>query len=416
MSKKVGSRLSAREQLANVCRSNELPFPKPEFRARLKRIQKSMREDGIDLLFLSAPESMFYICGYRAEWYQAQSPRQWPPASGIAVPSDGDRFILFDIDDEELMDRSETVAPDIRIYWDSSIRMTDWIIGELHEEGLLKGVIGLEIQSYRPNRMVSEGFQRGLERHGVRVVDATDVVRNIRSVKSDKEIECVKKAAMIADIGMKAAIDSIGPGMTELQVYGEVIRAMAYAGGENPAITIPVISGPRSARGHALASRRKICKGDIVNIDICGVFNRYHSNMSRTFSIGRPPREVLNLLEISAGSFVVLREMLRPGMPIHDFVEAMSSYYHGAGVEQNLMWFGGYDLGIGFPPDWVGTFVYDKVNYCQGRAFIPGTVVNYESNFYLPRKAGASLLINTIVFGRKRVQTLGRTPDDLIVI
>ena len=56
----------------------EPPFKPREFAERLARIRRRMAERKIDLLFLTAPESMYYVSGFQCEWYQAQSPRQWP--------------------------------------------------------------------------------------------------------------------------------------------------------------------------------------------------------------------------------------------------------------------------------------------------------------------------------------------------
>ena len=74
----------------------EVPFSAEEFKNRLTRIRKAMATAGIDMLYLMAPESMYYVSGYQAEWYQAQSPRQWPASSAIAVHVDHDHYILFD--------------------------------------------------------------------------------------------------------------------------------------------------------------------------------------------------------------------------------------------------------------------------------------------------------------------------------
>ena len=74
----------------------EIPFPAEEFRDRLTRIRRHMAKAGIDMLYLMAPESMYYVSGYQTEWYQAQSPKQWPASSAIAVHVDHDKFILFD--------------------------------------------------------------------------------------------------------------------------------------------------------------------------------------------------------------------------------------------------------------------------------------------------------------------------------
>lgn len=375
-----------------------------------------MAEAGIDMLFLSAPESMFYVCGYRAEWYQAQSPKAWPASSGIAVHVGSPDIILFDSTDEELMVRCETCAPDIRVFEGDGLReWTDWIVGELKGDGWLDGKIGLEMWSYRPNRVISETFQGALESNGCEVLDATDIVRDLRSIKSEEEMQCIEKASRIADTGLRAAAEIIRPGVTELQVYGQVVSAMCDIGGENPGITMPVISENRSGRSHALASTRMLRKGDVVNIDLCGVFKRYHSNHARTFSVGRPHEDVEKVVRLSARSFDLLSEIIEPNLPADMLLRAMRKYYERAGIYRDRMWFGGYELGIAFPPDWVGQFVYDENLGCTGKRFVPGTVVNYESNFYLPRKAGASLIINTMVFGKKGAKMLGSTQNDLIV-
>ncbi len=410
-------KLISREELVRSCKPSELPFSKDEFRSRLRKVKASMKRSCMDMLFLSSPESLFYLSGYRAEWYQAQSPKPWPPSSGIAVHVDSPDFILFDSADEELMARCETCAKDLRVTEKDGLKTwTDWITVELDVEGWLESTVGLEMWSYRPNRAVSEAFQRGLEERGCTVVDGSDIVRDLRAIKSEAELDCIEKASRIADVGLKAAGDAMAPGVTELQVYGALIRAMSEAGGENPGIPLPVISGQRSARGHALASRKKLRKGDIVNVDVCGVYNRYHSNHARTYSIGKPDAEVKAVVDESARAFEVLDEVIEPGLAVELLLGVMRRYYERAGIYRDRMWFGGYELGIAFPPDWVGPFVYDETLDCEGIRFMPGNVVNYESNFYLPKKAGGSLLINTIEFRKKEAKILGKTQNELIVI
>jgi Xaa-Pro dipeptidase len=398
--------------------SKEVPFSVNEYQERLSRVREIMAREKIDLLFLSAPASLFYISGYQAEWYQSQSPKIWPPASGIAVHVDHDDFIHFDAEEEDVLIRYTSISSDTRIYRETAetTGMLSWIVQELKKEGWLPGTVGLEMWSYRPNRAVSEMFQTALEKEGCRVTDGTDVVREARAIKSPQEIAYTEKAAQIAEVGHKAAIETMRPGMTELDVYGEIVNAMAKAGGENPAIPVLVTSGPKCACLHALASRKKIEKGDSVNIDICGVFNRYHANMARTYSMGKPDPDVAKVVELSARAFDVIAELIRPNLPVVKFNERMKAYYQEAGIEQDAWWFGGYELGIAFPPDWVGQFVYDVYIDAGDQLFVPGTVVNYESNFYLPHKAGVSYQINTLIFTKKQARILGKLPNDLIVI
>jgi Xaa-Pro aminopeptidase len=216
-----------------------------------------MADDAIDLLWLSAPESLFYVSGYTCEWYQAQSPKEWPPTSGIAVRADSDRFILFDTPSEALMCWFVTCADDTRIFPMGNRRDgIGFIVDELRAEGWLRGTIGLELHSYRPNPAVSARFRSAFEDAGCRIVDGSDVLREVRWLKSPTEIDYLEQAAAVADVGLAAARDTIAAGVTELEVYGEIVAAMARVGGENPAITMPVLSGHKANTGHALSTTK----------------------------------------------------------------------------------------------------------------------------------------------------------------
>lgn len=70
------------------------------------------------------------------EWYQAQSPEEWPPLSGIAVHVDHDKFILFDTEEEVVMIRYMTVSTDTRVFGSVDLDiMLDTIVGDLRTEG-----------------------------------------------------------------------------------------------------------------------------------------------------------------------------------------------------------------------------------------------------------------------------------------
>ncbi|TNF91398.1 MAG: aminopeptidase P family protein, partial [Gammaproteobacteria bacterium] len=261
----------------------ELGFSLAEFKARLQKIRERMAQDKIDLLWLTAPESLYYVSGYTCEWYQAQSPKQWPATSGIAIHVDHDRFIMFDTPSEQVMSRFVTCASDIRVFpIDNRRDGIAFIMDELGAEGWLGGTVGMEFYSYRPNPAISARFRAAFEGSGCSVIDGSDILRDLRWVKSPQEIAYIEHAAHITDIGLEAARNAIRPGVTELDVYGEIIHAMATAGGENPAITLPVLSGPKANTGHSLASRKVIMAGEQVNVDVCGVYWRYHANAARS--------------------------------------------------------------------------------------------------------------------------------------
>jgi Xaa-Pro aminopeptidase len=395
----------------------EVPFGRDEYRDRLTKIRTRMAADEIDVLYLTAPESLFYVSGYTCEWYQAQGPKAWPATSGIAVHRDRDDFILFDTPSEQVMVRFVTIADDIRIFpIDNRRDGIGFIVDELTAAGWLGGTVGLELHSYRPNPAISQRFRSAFESAGCKVADGSDVLRDVRWVKSPQEMVYIERAGQIADVGLAAARDTIRPGVTELEVYGEMIRAMAKVGGENPSITLPVLSGPKANCGHALAGRRTIGPGEQVNVDVCGVYNRYHCNAARSFYVGQPPREVVEFYEQAAGAMDLLEGLIRPNLRVGDLVKTLKAYYEDQEIWESASWVGGYELGIGFPPDWVGNFVYEMSHEDSNVQFEPGTAVNFESVFYAPRMAGLTYLIETLLFKADSAEIASRMPRGLQVI
>ncbi len=403
--------------LAIAPQHKEVPFPDKEYEERLNRIRHLMEASGIGLLFLTSPESLYYVSGFQCEWYQAQSGRSFPPTSGIALHVNHDRTIHFETPSEALLVAIGTASKDVRIFPIESRRDgIPFIIKSLKAEGWLEGSVGLELYNYRPNPVVSEQFRKAFESMGMRVMDGTDIVREARRIKSTLEMDCLKEAARIADIGMAAAKDAIQPGVMELEVFAAFTSAMAKAGGEFPAILPPVMSGFRSNCLHPLASRKRIKMGERVNVDLCGVFNRYHCNIARGFWLGEPPTEAATLHQKSIKAFEIIQSQLKPGLKVKKLLESVRDYYVEAGIFDDCYWSGGYELGIAFPPDWVGANIYDLSLTKETDIFEPMSVVNHECNFFAPNGTGLSATIETLLFDENQAIFACNTPRDLQVL
>ncbi len=413
--------LSYRDDALQNCTPDlEIPFPQEEYDARLKKVQARMAQDDIDVLFVSAPEGINYLSGYQCEWYQGQSPKQWPATSGIAVHVDKPAFMLFDTEREWVLSRYCSCSKDTRIFPPDSMRDGQaFIIEELKKDGWLKdgATVGLEFWSYRPNRVLSERFEKKFADAGARVVDGSDVLREVRWVKSPLEMAAIEDAARIADIGLLAAKNAIRPGVMELEVYGEMVAALAKAGGENTAITQPVLSGKKANAAHAMSSRRKIQEGELVLVDCSGVVKRYHCNMARTFACGDPGQDVLDHAARCSAAMTVIGDLLRPNLPVKELYDVMKAFYDGQGIWQDRGFVGGYEMGIAFHPDWVGNFIYD-VNSAENidRVFEPGTAVNYENTFFMPRQMGLYFVIETFCFYENEARMMSDVSYDLEVV
>ena len=378
----------------------ELPFPKDEYTNRLNRIRQAMQQADIDCLFLTSPESMYYLSGYMCMWYQTESPFEWPPSNGFAVHVDHDGFIHFETEREAYLTRMFSVEGDTRYFPKDSYRDgTGFVCDQLKQEGWLNGKIGLEFWAMRPNRAISEQLQLRLEAEGATVVDGSHILREVRWIKSSAEMICLEEAARIATVGLKSAQQHIAEGVTELEVQGEVIRAMTATGGELQGMMMPVLSGKKSNATHGISTLKKIQKGEVVTLDLSGVHKRYHINGARTYHVGKPNAKLLDVAKRAAGAMHVAVDCLRPNLPVRELNERVKAYYDKEGIWDSRGWVGGYEMGISFFSDWVGNFVYDPMaEKNSDRIFEPNTAVNYEIQVFLPDHVGAFFMVESFLF------------------
>ncbi len=437
------SRSNAQHALETVYGEKDAPFGEQEFAVRLRRVREEMARRRIDTLIVSDPANLYYLSGYQCAWYQDGRPKNWYPASCIAVNVDAGDFIYFEDIDEMILSRITSITRDLR---PTILALSTWheqdaseavtaddprsavlpvgevfpgraIAKQLKAEGWLGGNVALEFWSYRPSRGYSEFFQAELEREGVRaIVDGSDVVNEVRRIKSPQELAYIREAARIADIGIEAAYRAMRPGVSEIEVWAEADYAMAKAGGEHSAIQKMMGSGPKSHALHGHASNRKLAHGDIINMDLSAVVRRYHSNLARCFSIGEPVPEVRAQVDRTNRVFDATFKAMRPGVRVLEFLDAGRAVAEAEGIWHDVWWFGGYELGIGFPPCWVGSFVYDHRSAKPDDALEVGFVGNHEFNFYLPDAKGIRELIDTFEVTDSEIRWMHQFPKDLVVI
>ena len=94
--------------------------------------------------------------------------------------------------------------------------------------------------------------------------------------------------------------------------------------------------------------------GDVMYVDACGVYNRYHVDVCRTFAIGRDHPEAREILDETARSVDAVKAAVRPGDPLDVAQQVAEEYVYTRFAAEKVWWVGGYALGIAMPPNWVG--------------------------------------------------------------
>lgn len=361
----------------------EVPFPVQVYKTRLDKVRKEMESRNLDGLIAFSAAVQFYLTGYQSK--NTSSYR------ALIIPLKDSPFLIV---------------------WELEIpgaQLTSWLNNEnligypnnylgiettkniLHKMGLKNKNIGIEEDSvlFRDYNAITNGFSANY-------FNSSDLVREIMSIKSKGEIDFIRKAALITEKGMKAAINTIQEGVTDNDVAKEAYYAMVGAGSEYFSSQPFVTSGIRSGIPHTTFNRVKIKKGESVLLEMSGVFNRYHAPMMRTVFIGEPTKRVYEMFN---GCKIALGKILSVMAPGKTFDEVSKAGKEGISlIKDPIVWHKtyGYSIGIGFPPTWADN---NDLRILEGdqRKLKTGMVFHHTMSVRDQGKYGVALSETTVV-------------------
>jgi Xaa-Pro aminopeptidase len=167
-------------------------------------------------------------------------------------------------------------------------------------------------------------------------------------------------------------------------------------------------------RTHAPPTRRPVEAGDVMYVDACGVVNRYHADVCRTFAVGRDHPEARAILDVTAQSVEAVRRAVKPGDPLDVAQRVAEEYVFSRFPREQVWWVGGYALGIAMAPNWVG-HTYLSNDAFEEFTWEPGYVTNYE-NVLFDRDAGfTASYMETLLMTETGIEPLSSRPRTLTV-
>ena len=387
------------------------PFPTQEYATRRKRVRDALLSAQLDAIYVTTPADLTWLTGYDMIYYNLGT------LTGCLVRADNEELVFFDSHLHVSIVSTTPEIPEV-IYFDHGGGETppvDVIVREIRSRGLASSRIGLQQWGYSPHASLMETFADKLSAAGAKVTNTWPLIEELRMVKSPLEIEHVKKAAQIADAAMIAGRDAIAPGVLETTLEAEIVSTMMRAGGGYPGIRSMIGGGPRSGTHHSPPVRRPIEQGDLVFVDFCSSYDRYHVNVNRTFSLGKPDSRWVKLMDTAAGCIDELLKNISLGDPLSKIDALANRYTDEAGLRKYVWWVGGYSLGIALPPDWCGNHWLSPRFGVPDRAIEPGMVFNLENQFDVwenwPGGSGCAYIESLLVTdnGLEVLSTLPRT-------
>lgn len=225
-----------------------------------------------------------------------------------------------------------------------------------------------------------------------------------RLIKGKDEIESLQKAQNLADAAFSALLQRIHSGMTEKEVAAELDYVGARLGSEAPSFDSIVGSGPNGAMCHAIPGARKLQKGDLVVLDFGCIYNGYHSDMTRTFAVGKPDDFARKIYDIVLTAQLKALDALKAGVSGKELDTVARDYITAAGYGPCF----GHSLGHGF-----GLEIHEAPSASQGSGdvFVPGMTITVEPGIYVEGRLGVRIEDCCVVTAEGKINLVSSTKE-----
>jgi Xaa-Pro aminopeptidase len=202
-------------------------------------------------------------------------------------------------------------------------------------------------------------------------IDVEGAMCDLRSRKTLAEIAVIREGYRIAEIGLKAAIEAIRPGVTERAVAAEAEAAMRRAGAEGTGIDTIVASGTNTRPILARSTFRTIQANELVLLTVAPRYEGYHAAIGRPVLVGQVSAEIRRAAEVTWQAQEACFAAMRPGIEGR-LVEAIGRKVVGeAGLGEYFLYSGVHSVGvIEFEPPIFGP--------SSGALFEPNQVISID--------------------------------------
>jgi len=380
-----------------------LHFEQAEFEARIARAQTALERAGLDAILLFAPESHLWLTGY--------------DTFGFAM------FQCMVLDAKGRIDLL-TRAPDLRQARHTSILDEDqihiWTEVEgatpaqdlaklLAAQGLTGKRIGWETQTPGLTTWNGDMVRAAIPN----LVEASEVIRECRRVKSPAEIAMHRRAGALSDDALDAALETTRAGAFEGDILAAMQGAVFKGGGDYAGNEFILGSGSGALLCRYYSGRRTLDAQDQLTLEWSGAYARYHAAMMRTLVIGEANDAQKHMHASAVEALEACEAAIRPGDPMGNVFDAHARVFDKNGLKHARLQACGYGMGAVYNPIWVDFPMFYEGNPLimqAGQVFFLHMIL-MDSEADLAMCWGHSVLVT-----ETGVERLSRSSLDMVVL
>ena len=296
-------------------------FPTAEFATRTARAQKRMAQQGLSGLLLMSEAELRYFSGFRTLFWQSPT-RPW----FLFIPARGKPIAIIPKIGAALM--RQTWIDDIRTWsapnpLDDGISLLSDLLLPLAQTGACIGVLKGHETALRMPLGDYERLLGGLP--GLRIRDATGIVRALRMVKSPAEIAKLAHICAIGSATFALVPEFAQKGVALEDVFRSFRREALLQGADD----VPYLVGGAGPGGYrdviSPPSRRSLQAGDVLMLDTGATWDGYSCDFDRNFAIERADDLTRRTYDVLWRATEAALGLARPGTTCRALFEAMKS-------------------------------------------------------------------------------------------
>ena len=301
-------------------------IPDNEYKERVTKAAAILRQRGLDALIVNSNESDYANARYFSGF--------WPlfERCGVAISAGGDAALLVGPEsgqfgaDRNRLDKTFV----LKAYREGA----DPSYPELHADSFNDvfksiGVTGKKLRigvaSYLDTSVtifnaIKDAFPEA------EIVNAGDIMVELRSIKSENELACLSEGYRIAELATRQVIKEIRPGMTELQMVGVAERVVYEMGAEYEGLPMYVFS---EASRHAISrsSYREFQKGDIVQLNLSAKIDGYSASIGYPIVLGKLEGRRKDVVMFCRKAHIWSQDQVKAGVMASDIAKNFYKFY-----------------------------------------------------------------------------------------
>ena len=314
-------------------------IPDSEFKERIRRIQNELNKNDYDAYLVHCNESDQANVRYLSD--------HWPifESAGVIVPKEGDAILLIGPEAEPFAERRSKIKKIRRLleYRESAepeypgIKLSTFedIFDEISNG---KGIKRLALGDYSILPMpVWDGIKKAMGEKG-EIIRAEWIISNMRSIKSENEIELLKEAHKISEVALEEVLKRIKVGMTEKEVVGIIYEIMYREGAESEAYPNYVFGGVKTRDAIGRATYDRIEEGKLIQLCIGARYGGYASSVGRPIIFGKMDDDMRKHVQFGLDVHRKTYDWIKEGVVAKDVAVKFYEYYKEHGYEEYFLY------------------------------------------------------------------------------